>query len=452
MASDSTRPARRWGLRSRRKVLPYVSTGLLQLGRGRFAIDTDALHRAAVADGTRHGAVRSPADTITRDDSATHRFIDGSSKARQGQTKVEAHHASRDANARYATAEARKEGKKAEQRLIKVRILGKHAERHEATLVLHTRETELNKAKVSRAELSAAEKGHVGLPTVLACETFVAAFDGAVIHDALERSGTTPTTVWLTSFGVPLLIGACNHGFGVLAGVIGRATPKERRLSLALTAFGVGITALVATFATLMIFRALAGDQLNAALNALAAGGSVGNLRFTVPMYWLGPAQLAGSIAAISLVALWTMGKPGREARKAIIESRNARHDARNEVLRIDSEIDALVEDYKSAELAICEIDADQAAAHSELVVTQRTLNSDLESEEGIRQALKARADIEFQITSKLHQNGGVWLAAIATIKNALGRQHTPKPQFTSASGDPSHNGHKPGPDPALFN
>ena len=421
-------------------------------GRGLGIETMETFGNTADHDGTRHGMVRTPEKFVKDETASTHKFVKGGSKVRKGEVKADAQRASRPAHQRVATAPARKDGKRAARQIINAQLRHKTAERDKTKAKLRRARKKVRTRERVYRKLSRSERGYFGsFGPVFAIESFIALFDIGVIHDAMERSGTSSTTAWMTSLGVPLLVFGCNHAFGVVAGAIGLATPREKRRALAVVAFLAGMTLLIATFVALLIFRGQAGAQLNRALNALADGRNDGPLTFLVPMQWLGLAQMAGSIAAISAVALWTIAKRGREQQKRIqdVERKSAAY--QGEVERLDREIADLVREGQAAELAIYEIAADEAAAHSELAVLQRQLDGHLEAEDGLCEAVQARGDIEYEITEALYRNGGVWRQAMPSVRMFFGRFYTPGPRDIQGDPpeaprptEPGSNGHDP--------
>ncbi|MCA1706100.1 MAG: hypothetical protein LC808_23705, partial [Actinobacteria bacterium] len=258
---------------------------------------------------------------------------------------------------------------------------------------------------------------------------------------------------------VPLLVFGANHTFGLIAGAIGLASPPEKRRKLALIALVAGLTLLMAAFVALLIFRGIAGDQMNQSLNDLVNNQSSAELKFLVPMQWLGLAQMAGSIAAIGAVALWTLGRRGREQQKRVRHANAQVAGYQAETKELDAEIEELLRKGEAAQVAAYTIEADRAAAMAEMGLREQVLTYELETEEGLREAVDARGDLEYEITDQLYRNGGIRRAAMATTRGRFGRGSTPalqdiggapeetegtRPEASPKVAKPSTNGHKP--------
>lgn len=441
-------------LRSGRTAMQHV---------GSRGLGTETIERfgdKAAHDGTRHGMVRNPDELVKGGNASMHRFVSAGSTVRKAEVRAEAHRGIKSASERVATAPARRQAKEALTGIIAARVARAFDKRKEAE----------NKIGPARENLRAEEKRYEQLPRservffesifiVLLIEVFIVVFDVGVIHDALENSGQSQTTAWMTSIGVPLLVFGANHTFGLIAGAIGLASPPEKRRKLALIAFVGGLTLLMATFVALLVFRGIAGDQMNQSLNDLVNSKGGAELNFLVPMQWLGLAQMAGSIAAIGAVALWTMGRRGREQQKRLsqVKAQFVRYEA--ETKHLDAEIDGLLREGEAAQIAAYGVEADRAAATVEMRLREQLLTNQLEAEEGLREAVDARGDLEYEISEQLYRNGGVRRGAMATTRGRFGRRYTPAPQDIEGApqhaegsppeaspkpAKPSANGHKP--------
>jgi hypothetical protein len=260
-------------------------------------------------------------------------------------------------------------------------------------------------------------KGYMGdVFVVLGIELGVVTFDGGSLRAALVRSGYSEISVLFLSASVPALIFAANHALGVLAGVIGNKL-GFRRLQVAVGTFAAGFGVLMLTFVLLAVFRDRGVAAENATLAKWAAGHAVGHdASFLISPVWLGPAQVAGSIAAIIAVAFWTLAKPGRELRGRIREERGELARREGAVRQVEGQIEAAHarQDALQQEAAQIEVTAAEAQAeidaHIELVATQH------EAESGLAEAARGRLREAFIYTATIYRNGGVIRAARATI------------------------------------
>ena len=441
--------------------LPFGRTDARHVGSRGLGTETIERFGDTVGhDGRRHGMVRNPNELVKDGNASMHKFVRAGSTVRKAEVRAEAHRGIKSASERVATAPARRQAKEAQTGIIAARV----------ARALDKRKEVESKIGPARESLRAEEKRYDQLPRservffesiliVLLIEVFIVVFDVGVIHDALENSGQSRTTAWMTSIGVPLLVFGANHTFGLIAGAIGLATPPEKRRKLALIAFVAGLTLLMATFVALLVFRGIAGDQMNQSLNDLVNNQSGAELKFLVPMQWLGLAQMAGSIAAIGAVALWTMGRGGREQVKRLSQA-NAqfvRYEA--ETKELDAEIEGLLREGEAAQIAAYGVEADRAAATVDMRLREQLLTNQLEAEEGLREAVHARGDLEYEVTEQLYRNGGVRRGAMATTTGRFGRRYTPAPrdiegvpqdvqgtppQEHREPAKPSLNGHKP--------
>ena len=254
-------------------------------------------------------------------------------------------------------------------------------------------------------------------------EIGVVTFDAAVVHGALERAGLGQATLWITAVTVPFLVWAANRAFGVLAGAVGLRVPREDRLRLAAITFVGGATTLGIAFITLAVFRAQAADAQNAALQALARGDDSATLEFFLSPLWMGPLQVAGSIAAIVAVALWTIGREGRakadDIRKAEAEAVEARAAQR----QADADLKRTISEAEAARLAIFQVAADGEAAKVEIENRTELFEAVQESEKALAAAVAAKYAARFLYVDKVYANGGVVRCALPTVPRSLGRR-----------------------------
>jgi hypothetical protein len=241
-------------------------------------------------------------------------------------------------------------------------------------------------------------------------------------------------TVWGTSLTVPLAIAAANHGFGVLAGAIGIRTPGERRLKLAAALFLAGFGALIIAFALLMIFRAVAADSMNAALTALASGHPAANLQFFISPLWMGPLQVAGSFAAVSLTALWTMAKEGREYRsETLAPAKDGRTvaeadltTAKDEIVRQKAQIAQTRAQLDAALLAPQEIEAEAEEARAQVICLTKEFQALVNTETALSNEMGAIYKTDRNYTRATYVNGGVWRMQRPTEYPKKGQPFTP--------------------------
>jgi hypothetical protein len=153
---------------------------------------------------------------------------------------------------------------------------------------------------------------------------------------------------------------------------------------------------------------------------------------------------------------------PGQERPRAAEAGRPGRKPARRieaQIRELDAEIEGLHREGEAAQIAIYGIEADKAAATAEMSLREEVLTNQLEAEEGLREAVEARGDLEYEVTEQLYRNGGIWRGAMATTKRRFGRRHTPQlqdlervrqdaegtqPKRSPEPARPSTNGHKP--------
>ncbi len=386
-------------------------------------------------DGERYGAARVPLEAATGEEAAPNRCIDGATKAEKGTVKLSSRQRRMGPRKQVASTEARKEAAKVEVKDLRKRIKRLRNKRLPAA--------ELKLAE-ARGELNTALDGFMALPrmargyfdrhrVVVLAAVGVVVFDIFLLHVALALSGAASLVVWGTSVTVPLAIAAANEGFGRLAGAIGLQTPGRHRLKLAAALFITGLGAMVVAFAMLMVFRAEATSAFNAALVALAHGGKA-KLTFLVSPLWMGPLQIAGSLAVITLTALWTMAKGGREYREEILEpAKEALEQAEREREREDQKLEVLEQQLGRAKLRRHEIESEKRNAQVEDRVLESMLAAELEIKDGDGEASKGRYETEYIYNERIFKNGGVWRVAMATVLRRFRSPYTPGPTDVSA-------------------
>lgn len=265
---------------------------------------------------------------------------------------------------------------------------------------------------------------------VAAVAVAVATFDAWVLHAALEYSGMSGSVVWGTTLSVPLLIIAINHGFGVLAGAIGLRTPPRRHLQLAVALLVAGFGAALVGFVLLMIFRVHAIDAQNATLRAFARGDAGAQLKFFISPLWLGPLQIAGSFAALSMTALWTMAKEGRDFRALVLDPLTLDwEEASTELSRLERRFAEKSEELQDAVLEEHRIETDGLAAGVEIEIARRQLEAALEAEDGLGKASQALYETTERYHDRIAENGRVWRVAMPTAFPRYGDPFTPGPR-----------------------
>jgi hypothetical protein len=365
-------------------------------------------------------------------EAAPNRYIAGIVGARKAIVRQNELRRGVSAAQRAATTEARKA--EAKERLL---VLGQRLMRLEEKLLppvqervercrttVEERKRTFDDARERLLALPRAARGFFASHRpVLLVGVAVVVFDGAVLHGILEYSGMTSLTVWLTSATVPMAVGAANHGLGVLAGAIGLRVSSRHRLKLAAALFVAGMGALVVAFVLLTGFRVEAANAQNEALRALADGDAGAQLTFFISPVWMGPLQIAGSFAAITMTALWTMAKEGRDFRALVVEpARTDWHqaeadlrDAERDCGDVEQRIEQTHQELETAALAEHQVEADGRAALVEADVADDALAAALDSEDELAKAMQARYEATEQYYDRIYRNGGVWRVAMAT-------------------------------------
>ena len=286
---------------------------------------------------------------------------------------------------------------------------------------------------------------------VWAVEILVVFFDAFVIHGALEKTGVSQAGLWGTTLTVPGAIWAANHSLGVLAGAIGMRV-QQSRLRLGAVAFVSGAGALLVAFVTLAIFRDASAQAQNDALKAIAQG-EPSTLEFFLSPLWMGPLQVAGSVAAISAVALWTIAKPGREqqtrvneALEDLAECEGEYERAVSELREVERHIEAAYDALEAAEVAVYEIDARGAAADAEIDNLEAIFDAQQEQEAALAATVQARYEAELTWVKKIYENGGVWRCAMPTHERLFRRVRSRGPLDRAGAPpvEPSQNGEGP--------
>jgi hypothetical protein len=291
--------------------------------------------------------------------------------------------------------------------------------------------------RAALGRLSASQIGYIdSVYLVAAVVAVVSIFDAFVIHIALESSGLSPVSLWGTTLTVPLAVWAINHTLGAVGGAVAIRMRAER-IRMAVVAFVAGAGALVVAFTMLAFFRVQAIDSQNQALADLASGKKVDELDFLVNPLWLWPMQVAGSIAAIAMVALWTAGRDGRIQRSLIDKAERGLGVAQVALDVREAQIAAAHDALAAAEQRPFQIRAAAAAAEVDIETEEAVVKEEEIQERALARAMSALYEATFIWVDKLFANGGVVRCAMATRVQLLSRLVTPPP--TDRAVDPDN-------------
>lgn len=369
--------------------------------------------------GREQGSVRTDSSIALAGDNGAHGFIDGAVGVRK---YVRERHLLREAapqQAQAAAAPGRAKGEAARSQRIRERIRDlKNDDLPQA----------LARLQGARADVSAATRALMDKPRHLQgyfpnyapvgfAGGAVVCFDAFVLHGALKSSGLDIVSVWGTTATVAMAIAAANHAFGVLAGAIGLAFPQHRRLALALTLFFAGMTAMISSFVLLMIFRADAIHAANAALASIAEGKIPRDFTLLISPLWMGPLQVGGSLAAITLTAFWTMAKEGRDhTEKVIAPAEAVAGEAAAEVQRVRGEIAGAEDALEQAIVDEHAIEARGKAARADYESAMKILTSAKAGEDSLGTAAKGRYKSAYHHHDTLYGNAGLWQMATPSV------------------------------------
>ena len=402
------------------------------------------LEAAAKADGEALGSVRLDPAAARAADSPPKQFVDGVGRVRQAQVRRDGVAARVECDRRQATGPARK----AEARVcldnLRSRLPSLGAKRDAARADQQACRSRLDAVADQLRALPASRRGLVSKLLLIFIEAAVVVFDAFLVHAALEQSGMAAASVWGTTLTVPLAIAACNTAFGLLAGLVALRSPARRWLAAG--ALLAGLVALLVAFGLLGYFRAEAVDAQNQELAKLASGGQLGSLSFLISPLWMAPLQLAGSIAAMVSMALWTVGSPGRALRDQVAEGRREYRAAEQVAAKASAELEAAEQAVDDASLAEHQIEADVQAAGVEGPAIVEVVEVGTDGEAALAEAMKARFETAFLHHDKLYANGGV-VRGIEVIRGRWRRAagvHTTLPrQSAGESVSGNHNGRR---------
>lgn len=395
---------------------------------------------AAKAAGEELGAVRLDAATARSADAPPKHFLDGVRQVRQAQVRRDGVSARVDCERRRATAPARSAEARTRLDNLRSRIGALAARRDAAQAERQACKGRLESASTSLRALPPLQRGLIGKALLIFIEASVVVFDAFLIHAALEQSGMAQASVWGTSLTVPLAIAACNAAFGLLAGLVALRSPARRWLAAGALAFG--LVALLVAFGLLGYFRAEAVDSQNQELAQLAAGGQLRSLSFLISPLWMAPLQLAGSVAAMVAMALWTVGSPGRDLRRQVKEYDDDYRRAQKAADVAAATLEAAERDVHDASLAEHQIEADAQAAAVEAPAIVEIVEAGTDGEAALAEAMKARYETAFLHHDKLYANGNAWRAVqilrapwrrASVLHTAMPRQ----PQGQATNSDP---------------
>jgi hypothetical protein len=396
-------------------------------------------------EGAQLGASRAEKDQAVGEGSGAMQVITGASRARKGVLSVESLTRLLRAQQRVATKLPRRAVGAARVAAVERRLRRREDRLPDAKRKVEDQERVRGEARQRFAELPRHLKGYFGSPFIpYGIELAVVIFDGGALHGALGRAGFSTASVWYMSVAIPLLILAVNHALGVLAGAIGARLSAGSHLKVAAGVFVASFSVLVAALVMLTVFRAEATTGQNAALASWAAGHLNVSPSFLISPIWLGPAQLAGSIAAIVTVAFWTMAQEGRELKDDIKAAERLLASHEGELAGVERDIegahgerDGLLVDIKGAEV-------DAAEAKTEAAAHKTIHTAELDAEDGLAEAARGRLRSSYLYTEQIYGNGNVVRVALATVRR-WGRRFTPPPGDSEGQpyrGDPGRNGH----------
>jgi hypothetical protein len=401
----------------------------------------------AEASGERLGSARASESEAVGKDSGVMQEIAGASRARKavidGDSQQEKLAASRVA----ATKDPRKRANAAQVAASKRRL--ERLQKHD--LPVAEEAVRGQKAAVARLaeryeQLPRYLKGYIGsLWVMLAIEVGVIAFEGGALHTALAHAGFSAATVIYLSVAVPMLLAAINHGLGIVAGAIGREL-GPRRLKVAVGVFAAGFGALVSALVLLTILRIEATAAQNTANARWASGQHSGSPVALLSPVWLGPAQIAGSIAAIAVVALFTVAKDGRELIHRLGVAEGVLAERERTVRSVEADIESAHQEQEALVIAATDIDVAVAEAQASLKAHDEIRATRLNAEEGLAEAARGRARSRFLYTLRIYENGRVMKVALATVVRKW-RRYTPPPGDMAGEpyrpAEPSQNGHR---------
>ena len=404
------------------------------------------MHARAETDGHQLGAAGVRENEAVGESSGARRWIGGGVKARSGMIRAVALGARTEATKRVKALPGRLAANAAQRTSVKDLV-----QRLRKEQLPSAREREQDQVGALRAlrdrydRLPRHRKGYFDhVAALVGIEFAVVAFDGGALHGALQRAGFSGSVLTYVMVTVPLLIAAVNHAVGLVGGAIGLKLADELKMKAAVAAFVATLGCLVCALIMLAVFRADATSAQNAALAKWASGELTAAPNLLISPSWLGPAQIAGSLAACVTVAFWTMAGEGRELRSEIARAEQLLGTREGERIGIEDKIEDGYEEDASLAVAAADMKVDAAQAQAEIDAHADQLAAKLEVEQGLEEAAAGRLRTSYAYTRQVYRNGNVVRMAVPTITR-LGRRYTPPPG--DAEGQPFHqpspNGHK---------
>lgn len=274
----------------------------------------------------------------------------------------------------------------------------------------HARE-ELRRAGEMFDELPAHHKGYMrDWRTLALVETLVVAFDGFVLHSVLKHSGLglEGTVLFLMSVATPGVVLGINVAMGYVAGALALRMSSHWRPRVAIGVLVTGCVGLLLTFLLLAVFREQATQAHNEGIAEIAKGIKDAKTNFFVSPWWFAPLQVVGSLAAISLMALYVAGAEGRRRLAAIGHCTEAVASAAQQVLKLEQLIEETRRRVAKAIVEPHEIEADAAGAVAQIELDERAADAESEAEDGLRIAAEGQFRASYSYTKRVYENGKV--------------------------------------------
>lgn len=387
------------------------------------------MHARAETDGHGLGAAGVPKEEAVGQSSGAVAWISGGVTARKGLARVAAL-AARTAAKKIAVTlpgkleanTAQRAGAKEKTKRLRADKLPDARAREEAA------KDALRGARGRFERLARHRKGYFHSPVLLvAIEAAVVAFDGGALYGPLKHAGFSGAVLVYVMLTVPALIAAVNHGAGVLAGAIGLKLGDEMKLKAAGVALAAIVVSLVCALLMLLFFRSGATAAHNAAIGQWANGNLTASPGQTLSPTWLGPAQIAGSFAAIVIVAFWTMALEGREVSGEIAVAKSRLDECEADRFQIEGEIEGSYEQETTLATLAAQMKATAAEANVDVEAHAEMVAAKLEVEDGLKEAVIGRLTTSYVYTRQIFANGEVVRVAMPTVTTRWGRR-TPPP------------------------
>src|SRR5436853_5987986 len=298
------------------------------------------------------------------------------------------------------------------------------------------------------ADIPFYRRGLVSVWTVIAALAAVALFDGAVSKSALGQTALDPPSIWLTAAGIATIFAAINEAFGLLLAVIVRRAGRHR-LWLIVGVLTVGLIGLFASIAMLGWFRHEVAISQNQSLSAIAAGRDAG-FDFIIDPLFLAPLQAAGCIAAMAVVALYTLSADWRALDRRLQRATKAIEKNDADILSIEREIADAHTEARLGYSQAFDAEADAEGAAAEIASNKEREDALVEAEEAFGEEMAARYRSERNSQKQIYDNGKVRRAAQPT---EFGRMSSRTPEAWDVrmeidEPEKNGNGHKEEVDP----